>query len=83
MINETGNPLDEIIEKMQQLGNLGEWNPWGSAWNRKKPADWAFDTTWWPQARIKIPGRDAEIRAAIHDLFQASVSYILLSTLPW
>lgn len=24
LINETGNPLDEVIEKIQQLGDLGE-----------------------------------------------------------
>ncbi|XP_074728974.1 uncharacterized protein LOC141945177 [Strix uralensis] len=34
LINETGNPLDEVIEKVQQLHDLGEWGPQGSAGNR-------------------------------------------------
>uniref|UniRef100_A0A8D0ESH5 Uncharacterized protein n=1 Tax=Strix occidentalis caurina TaxID=311401 RepID=A0A8D0ESH5_STROC len=34
LINETGNPLDEVIEKVQQLRDLGEWGPRGSAGNR-------------------------------------------------
>lgn len=42
LINETGNPLDEIIEKIWQLGNLGEWNPQGSAGNQKKSYQLGF-----------------------------------------
>lgn len=34
LIQETGNPLDEVIEKMQQLSNLVKWGPWGSAGNQ-------------------------------------------------
>uniref|UniRef100_A0A8C0EDP0 Uncharacterized protein n=1 Tax=Bubo bubo TaxID=30461 RepID=A0A8C0EDP0_BUBBB len=35
LINETGNPLSEVIEKVQQLRDLGEWGPRGSAGNRE------------------------------------------------
>lgn len=33
LINETGNPLSDVIEKIQQLNDLGEWGPRGSAGN--------------------------------------------------
>lgn len=33
LINETGNPLNEVTETVPQLGDLGEWGPRGSAGN--------------------------------------------------
>lgn len=34
LINDKGNLLDKVTEKIQHLDDLGEWDSWGSAGNQ-------------------------------------------------